>query len=106
MAMTVTVFSKKRTTSEGKTFYTYLATLKKKDGTEQTVTVKFRDECGAPEPKTCPCNIIVEKGDCNISMSEFVSEKTGEVGQSFALWVTAWKPGAVYVDHSLDDYDF
>lgn len=103
--MTITIFAKKRTTHEGKTFYSYLSTLKKNDGSEQTVSVKFREECGTPEPKTCPCNIIVEKSDCNLSKREFVNEKTGEMAQSFTLWVSSWKPGAVYVDHSLDDYD-
>lgn len=104
--MTITVFAKKRTTKDGKkTFYSYLSALKKIDGTEQTVSVKFREECGEPDPKTCPCNIIVERKDCNLSTADFVNEETGEIGQSFTLWVTAWKQGEVYVDHSLDDYD-
>lgn len=104
--MNITVFSKKRQTRDGKkTFYNYIGTLKKKDGTEDTVAVKFREECGAPDPKTCPCNIIVDKGDANLSARDFVREDTGEVINVKTLWVNAWSNGAPYVDHSLDDYE-
>lgn len=103
--MEITVFAKKRNTKEGKTFYTYLSNIPKKDGTKQTVSVKFREECGTPEPKNCPCNIIVEKKNVNMSKEDFAYPETGEVGTSFTMWVSAWINGSEYVDHSMDEYD-
>lgn len=104
--MELTIFAKKRTTEEGKSFYSYLTTLIKKDGSTQTVSVRFREECGQPKGDKCPCNVIIEKADANISRKEFVREDTGEVAESLTLWVKAWTPGSEYVDTSLDDYDF
>ena len=103
--MEITIFAKKRTTTEGKSFYTYLSTLKRKDGTEQTVSVKFRDDCGNPKPEKCPMNIIVNKNDANMSKRDFIRADTGEAAQSFTLWVSAWEQGSPYVDHSLDDFE-
>ena len=103
--MEITIFSKKRSTAEGKTFFSYLSTLTKKDGSQQTVSVKFRDECGHPKPEKCPCNIIVNKEDCNMSTRNFVREDTGETGVSYTMWVSKWAEGSVYVDHSMDDFD-
>lgn len=103
--MEITVFAKKRTTKDNtRTFYSYLSKLTRKDGTEQTVTVKFRDECGAPKPDACPMNIIIEKDKCNMSKKDFIYDETGEVGTSHTLWVTAWEQGAEYVDHSMDEF--
>lgn len=103
--MELAVFAKKRTSNEGKTFYSYLTTLRRKDGTLQTVAVKFRDECGHPKPENCPMNIIVDKSHANISTKEFVREDTGEIGLSYTMWVSAWKEGAPYVDTSMDEFD-
>lgn len=103
--MEITIYAKKRTTSEGKSFYSYLSTLTKKDGNKQTVAVKFRDECGSPKPEKCPMNIKFNKTDANMSSREFTREDTGEVGTSFTLWVSAWENGAPFVDHSLDDFE-
>lgn len=103
--MELTIFAKKRNTPDGKKFYTYLSTLKKKDGTEQTVSVKFRDECGSPKPENCPCNIEVKRENINLTNKEFVREDTGETATSYTLWVSAWTDGSPFVDHSLDDYD-
>ena len=105
--MNLTVFAKKRTTKEGKPFYTYLSTLTKKDGTELTTAVKFRDECGAPRPETCPVNIIVPKDNANLSSRDFTREDTGEKSKSYTLWVSSWELDAVnpFVDHSLDDFE-
>lgn len=104
--MEITVFAKKRTTSEGKTFYSYLSTLKKKDDSTQTVAVKFRDSCGSPKPEECPMNVKVDRQNVNLSQRDFLVEDTGEVGKSFVLWVSDWEKGSPYVDHSLDDYVF
>lgn len=104
--MELTIFAKKRTTDEGKSFYSYITTLTKKDGTKQTVGVKFREECGQPKGDKCPCNVIVDKGDANLATKSFIREDTGEVAESLTLWVKNWKPGSEYVDTSLDDYEF
>ena len=111
--MEITLFAKKRTTKEGKTFYNFLSTLTRKDGTELLCTVKFRDDCGLPKPEACPMNILVDKKDCNLSTRKFTREvtdqSTGELvqeqGQSYTLWVSKWAPGSAYVDHSMDDFE-
>lgn len=103
--MEITIYAKKRTTSEGKSFFSYLSTLTRKDGTKQTVSVKFRDDCGNPKPENCPMNVKFDKGNANMSTREFVREDTGEVATSYTLWVSAWEPGTPFVDHSLDDFE-
>lgn len=102
--MKITVYAKKRTTEEGKTFYSYLSTLTRKDGTPQVVTVKFRDECGSPRADKCPMNIDVPKSCANLSQKRY-ERKDGTVGTSYTLWVSAWDEGEAYVDHSLDEFD-
>lgn len=103
--MEITIYAKKRTTAEGKSFFSYLSTLTRRDGTKQTVSVKFRDECGNPKPENCPMNVKFDKGSANMATREFVREDTGEVGTSYTLWVSAWEPGTPFVDHSLDDFE-
>ena len=103
--MEIAVFAKRCTGKDNKTFYRYLSSLTKKDGTAQTVAVSFRDEAGQPRPEKCPMNIIISKGDVNLASKTFVREDTGEVGTSYTLWVTKWKEGSPYVDHSLDEYE-
>lgn len=103
--MELAIFAKKRTGNDGRTFYSYLSTLKKKDGTEQTVSVKFREECGKPKPENCPMYINVDKGNANISRKQFIREDTGEAAESVNLWVSAWEQGKPYVDTSLDEYE-
>lgn len=101
--MEITIFAKKKKAKNGKEFVTYLTTLQKKDGTEDTMEVKFREEVG--EPRNCPCNIEVEKTDINIQKKSVTREDTGELITVKKLWVKAWKPGSPYEDRSLDDYD-
>ena len=104
MAKELTIFAKKRRSADGKkTFVSYLTTLTKKDGTTEKVGVKFREDAG--EPKECPCNILIEKNDANLSVRQYIREDTGEAAEAKTLWVTAWKAGSKYVDHSLDEYD-
>lgn len=102
--MEITVFAKKRAGKDGKNFYSYLAKLLKKDGSALTVSVKFRDETGKPKPENCPMNIVVNKGDMNLSEKLYEHEDTGESAVSYTLWVSKWTEGAEYVDHSLDDF--
>ena len=103
--MEITIYAKKRTTNEGKAFFSYLSTLTRKDGTKQIVSVKFRDDAGKPKPENCPMNIKFNKGDANLVTSDFVREDTGEVCLSYTLWVSRWDQGAPFVDHSLDDFE-
>lgn len=109
--MEITLFSKKRVTREGKPFYSFLTTLKRKDGTDLVCAVKFRDEAGTPKPENCPMNILVDKSKASLSVKKFdrqvTDPETGEIsteqGKSYTLWVSSWLPGGPYVDHSLDD---
>lgn len=103
--MEIAIYAKKRTTTEGKTFFSYLSTLTRKDGGKQTVAVKFRDDAGNPKPENCPMNIKFDKGSANLATSEFTREDTGEIATSYTLWVSKWEPGAPFVDHSLDDFE-
>ena len=102
--MEITIFAKKRESKDGRKFNTYLTTLTKKSGEQLTVSVKFREEAGNPDPKTCPCNIVVEKENLNMAQRNYTVEETGEVRVGYTLWVSSWKPGKPYVDHSMDEY--
>lgn len=101
--MEITVFAKKKKTKTGKDFFIYLTTLTRKDGEEEMIEVKFRDECGVP--KNCPVNLVIEKSDANISKKTVIREDNGEAFVRKTLWVSAWKEGDPYVDTSLDEYD-
>lgn len=107
--MKVTIFAQKKKTKEGKEFFTYLATLTKKDGSEDKVEAKFREECGAPDPKKCPLIIEVDKSDANIS--EKKEKYTDEVGEEKEvtrrrLWISAYSESEEkFIDSSLDDYE-
>lgn len=103
--MRITVFAKKRTTTEGKKFYTYLATLTKKDGTEVTTAVKFGEDCGTPKADECPMNIDVDKVNANFSTKHIVLDDGREI-ESNTLWVKDWtKSAEVYRDASMDDFE-
>lgn len=111
--MELTIFAKKRTSKDGKVFFNFLTRIKnKRTGEEEVMAVRFRDPCPVPNAATCPMNIVVDKADCNIAIRsnnrKVVDKDTGEVtekeGVTKTLWVTAWEHGAVYVDHSTDDY--
>lgn len=103
--MNISVFAKNRETKDGKKFTSYISKLLKKDGSELTVSVKFREECGAPEKAKCPCVISVDKNKANLSKRETVDTSTGEIVTFFTLWVNNWKYVGEYIDHSLDDFD-
>ena len=105
MKKEISIFAKKRTTRDGKkSFYSYLTTLETKAGESVTMSVKFPEDIKAPDPSECPCNIVVEKEDCNISKKTFTREDTGEVATSNTLWIKNFTFGSAYVDHSTDDY--
>lgn len=100
----ITIFAKKRQTRDGKYFYSFLARIMKKDGTEETVSVKFRDECGQPKPDDCPCCINVSRDAANLSLQTLTDDE-GNSYQSKTLWVSSWTAAGPYIDHSLDDYE-
>lgn len=110
--MELTIFAKKRQSNDGRTFFTYLTTLRKKDGTDMKVQVKFRQDCGQPKGENCPCIINVTKANANLAEEKYevseVNPETGEVKietrKTFKLWVSDWTPGREYVDTSLDDF--
>lgn len=108
--MEKTIFAKKRTNKEGKTFYTYLTKLHKKStNVDVTVQVKFREDCGAPKGDMCPCNIIFNSEDVNYNEANqtVLDEETGEAVDvvSRVLWVSKWTEGSPYVDDSLNDFE-
>lgn len=102
--MLLTVFAKKRTTAEGKRFYTYLAQLtRKEDGGHVSVQVKFPDGL-APKADDCPINIIVDKDKANLSTKNIKTEK-GEI-ISRTLWIKDYRVDKTpFVDNSLEDYE-
>lgn len=103
--MEISIFAKKRQTKDGRTFYVYLSTLHKKDGTDVKCQVKFDNNCcEPPKPDDCPCNILIDKDDCNFSSKTLVIEATGELVERSTLWVKHWAAGGEYVDHSMDDF--
>lgn len=103
--MEITIFAKKRTTADNKTFTSYLTRLNKKDGEQDTVQVRFKEDCGAPKLEECPMNIVVNRDDVNLVTKDYV-KADGQTGVSRTLWVAKWDKGSEYVDHSLDDYEF
>ena len=101
--MELTIFAKNRTSKDGKPFTAYVTKLTRKDGTTLSCSVKFREECGAPKKERCPINIIIEQKDANLADHTYI-DNAGELKTGYTLWVAAWKEGAVYEDHSLDDF--
>ena len=80
--ITITVFSKQRTATDGKKSKTSFSTL---PVDEKAMTVKFRESCGAPE---CPANIDIMQGECNICKETYTDVVTGEVKAVPVLWVS------------------
>lgn len=102
--MLLTVFAKKRTTTEGKRFYTYLTQLtRKEDGERISVQVNFPEGL-APKADDCPINIIVDKDKANLAIKNLNTEK-GEI-ISRTLWVKDYKICEKrFIDTSLDEYE-
>ena len=105
--MEITVYAKKRQTRDGKeSFFSYLTTLKKKDGSPCTCAVKFAAPAKNPDPLECPMNIIVRKEDCNMVVEPYTNDRTGETKDSYRLWIKNFEMGSPYVDYSMDDFIF
>ena len=111
--MEITIYAKKRTTSDGKTFYNYLSKLTNKAGEEIPISVHFRMSAGLPNPDACPCIISFEKSDANLSKKTRSYAKTdvvtGDVEEGVftdkQLWISDWEMVGQAEDHSLDDFD-
>ena len=102
--MELTVFAKKRTTTEGKRFYAYLTQLtRKEDGVRVSVQIKFPEGL-APKADDCPLNIIVDKGKANLAIKKLGTEN-GEI-ISRTLWIKEYTISKnQFEDTSLDDYE-
>ena len=102
--MELTVFAKKRTTTEGKRFYTYLTQLtRKEDGARVSVQVKFPEGL-APKVDDCPLNITVDKDKANL-VTKKVGNENGEI-TSRTLWIKDYTISEnPFEDTSLDDYE-
>lgn len=102
--MELTVFAKKRTTTEGKRFYTYLTQLtRKEDGERVSVQVKFPEGL-APKADDCPLNITVDKDKANLATKK-VGTDNGEI-TSRTLWIKEYMISEnPFEDTSLDDYE-
>ena len=102
--MKITLFAKKRSDNSGKVFYTYIGKLTRKStGEVITVSVKFRAECGAPDPHKCPR--IIEFDARNANYTERTIERDdGSSVISRTLWITEWKDAGEYIDTSMDDF--
>ena len=103
--MQITIFAKRRTTKEGKHFYSFLTRLtNKRTGEEVTAVVKFREACKQVlQGDECPINIVVDKKSASLSEKK-ISDKEGHELISRTLWVSDWRRGSDYVDNSMDDY--
>lgn len=104
--MKATIFAKKKKTREGRTFTAYVTRLTRKDGTEVSMSAKFREDCGQPKPEECPLIIEFDKADANIAERSYIREDTGEEAAAYTLWISAWKKSdEEYIDHSMDDFE-
>lgn len=102
--MELTVFAKKRTTKECKSFYIYLTQLTRIEDSEPvTVQVKFPEGL-APKAEDCPLNIIVDKEKANLAVKKIETED-GEI-TSRTLWIKEYTISEIpFEDTSLDDYE-
>ena len=97
--LTLTIFSKQRTSKDGKKFMTYFTKMPNED---TSIKVKFRQVCGAPE---CPANIDLRQKGCNMSTEPYTDSVTGESKESRVLWISEWEMSPnEYHDSSMDDY--
>ena len=106
MAQEITIYSKKKQTKDGsRSFYSYYGRIRKKNGEEIPVEVKFREPCTKPDGAHCPMNILIDKDGASLSQKEVTIAETEERKTVYKLWLSAWQPGGVYEDHSMDDID-
>lgn len=104
--MKTTVFAKKVKTNDGKSFFTFVTSLKKKDGTKQYMKVMYSgdDKNKKFDSEDCPVVIEFDRDKANISTTTYTT-KDGEERKSYTLWLKDYTVSEEkYVDHSLDDF--
>lgn len=102
--MEIVVFAKKGTTKDGRTFYRYIGRLTRKStGEVVTVAVKFRADCGAPDPHACPRVISFDKSAANYN-EKTIERDDGSSVLSREMWISAWTDKGEFVDTSMDDF--
>lgn len=102
--MQITIYAKKRTSKDGRSFYNFLTRLTNQK-TMETITPQVRfNEGEAPKPEDCPINIVVPKGSSSLSTRTF-TDRNGGQGIGYTLFVKEWQAGDPYVDHSMDDFE-
>lgn len=104
--MKATVFAKKVKTHDGKSFFTFVTSLPKKDGTSQYMKVMYsgNDKNKRFDSDSCPVVIEFEKKDANISATAYTT-KEGVKEKIYTLWIQDYKVSdEKFVDHSLDDF--
>lgn len=103
--MMTAIFAKKKQKDNSVNFYVYLGRLRRKDGTELPVTIRFRDGVPKPKPLDCPMYIEFDKKNANLSSRTYEDADSGELRTAWTLWLSDWAPGPAYVDDSLDDFE-
>lgn len=104
--MKTTIFAKKIKTNDGKTFFTYVTSLEKKDGSKQYMKVMYsgKDKNKSFDSENCPVIIEFDKANANISTTKYIS-RDGEDKKRYTLWLKDYQVSSEkYVDHSLDDF--
>ena len=100
----LTIFAKDGQSNDGRKYTRYITRLvRKSTGEIVTVSVKFRESCGAPNRDKCPMNIIVDKKNSNLQSRDYIN-KNGEPSIGYTMWISEWAEGSPYEDHSLDDF--
>ena len=102
--MKLDIFGKQRTTKDGKTFTSFLTTMRKVTGEEITCQVKFVKSSDTPEKLGLPRTIEVDKGDCNFTQ-KVIETGDGREVLSKTLWISKWSDAGEYVDHSMDEFE-
>ena len=109
--MIIPIFAKKGTRkADGGTFYSFITTLIKKDGTQVKASVHFRRTAKTPDPNECPMMISFDRKNANFVVREFDKSIETDSGTETKhivdqrLWLSDWAAAGEYVDTSLDDF--
>lgn len=104
--MKTTVFAKKVKTNDGKSFFTFVTSLEKKDGSKQYMKVMYSgdDKNKKFDSEDCPVVIEFDRNNANISTTAYTT-KDGEERKQYTLWLKDYTVSEEkFVDHSLDDF--
>lgn len=104
--MKTTVFAKKVKTNDGKSFFTFVTSLEKKDGSKQYMNVMYSgdDKNKKFDSEDCPVVIKFDRNNANISTTTYTT-KDGEERKRYTLWLKDYTVSEEkFVDHSLDEF--